>query len=66
MYLATPHEIGTWLKFAASGRGDTTLHEYHAWTARAKAAGTIDKIPANWIFTEKRLCQLAEQLAEGV
>ena len=60
MYLATPSEIGAWLKLAAAGRGDTTLHEYHAWTARAKAAGTIDEIPAGWIFTDERLCQLAE------
>jgi hypothetical protein len=60
MYLATPSEIGAWLRLAAAGRGDTTLHEYHAWTTRAKAAGTIDEIPSSWIFTDQRLCQLAE------
>ena len=60
MYLATPSEIGAWLRLAAAGRDDTTLHEYHAWTTRAKAAGTIDEIPAGWIFTDQRLCQVAE------
>ena len=60
MYLATPSEIASWLKLAAAGRGDTTLHEYHAWSSRAQAAGTIDEIPTDWVFTYERLSQLAE------
>jgi hypothetical protein len=55
MYLATPGEIASWLKTAAAGRGDTILYEEHVWTNRAKAAGTIDRIPALWKFTEERL-----------
>lgn len=55
MYLARPVEIASWLKRAAGGRGDTILYEYHAWTARAQAAGTIDRVPEHWRFTTERL-----------
>jgi len=60
MYLARPQEIANWLRAAAAGRGDTTLHEYHAWNARAQAAGTIDEIPADWMFSSERLDCLIE------
>lgn len=59
MYLATPAEIGAWLKAAAGGRGDTILYESHTWTARAHAAGTTDSIPPGWCFTESRLNDIA-------
>jgi hypothetical protein len=59
MYLATPLEIGAWLKAAANGRGDTILYESHVWTSRAHAAGTTDLIPPSWSFTEQRLNALA-------
>lgn len=55
MYLATPAEVARWLKGAAAGRGDTMIYEHHRWTARARAAGTVDEIPANWRFTDGRL-----------
>ncbi len=58
MYLATPTEIGAWMKAAAAGRGDTILYERHVWTDRARAAGTIDSIPENWKFTDQRLAQI--------
>ncbi len=58
MYLATPTDIGAWLKSAAAGRGDTILYEEHIWTTRAKATGTIDKIPAIWQFTKDRINEL--------
>ena len=59
MYLATPSEIASWLKVAAAGRGDTILYEEHVWTNRAKAAGTIDRIPAAWKFTQERLSEIS-------
>jgi hypothetical protein len=59
IYLATPSEIARWLKGAAAGRGDTILYEEHIWTARAKAAGTIDKISETWKFTKTRLDEIA-------
>jgi hypothetical protein len=59
-YLARPKEIAEWLKAAAAGRGDTILYEYHAWTNRAQAAGTIDKIPESWGFTATRLIELVQ------
>ena len=65
MYLARPTEIACWLKAAAAGRGDTILYEEHIWTNRAKAAGTSDRIPENWKFTEKRLDEMAG-LAEPI
>ncbi len=55
MYLATPSEIGEWLKQAAAGRGDTILYERHEWSSRAQAAGTVDAIPTAWVFDERRL-----------
>jgi Holliday junction resolvase-like predicted endonuclease len=55
MYLATPEEIAAHLKRSAGGRGATILYEHHTWGPRAQAAGTTDKIPDAWKFTEKRL-----------
>ncbi len=66
MYLATPLEIGKWLKKAAAGRGDTILYEKHVWTPRAQAAGTIDVIPGSWKFTEERLSDLAEKVQSAI
>jgi Holliday junction resolvase-like predicted endonuclease len=59
MYLATPSEIAAWLKAAACGRGDTILYEEHAWSARARATGTVDRIPESWRFTKGRADELA-------
>lgn len=59
MYLATPIEIANWLRSAAAGRGDTILWEYHAWSSRAHAAGTVDSIPESWRFSETRLDYLS-------
>ncbi|MCK4486599.1 MAG: hypothetical protein KAU38_07545 [Desulfobacterales bacterium] len=59
MYLATPQEIGEWLKSAAAGRGDTILYEKHAWSSRAQAAGTTDVIPEHWRFTKNRIEEIA-------
>ncbi len=64
MYLATPHEIAVWLKAAAAGRGETILYEYHAWSQRAHGAGTIDKIPEHWRFTEERLNEIVRRVEE--
>src|SRR4051812_19007734 len=50
VYLATPAEIATRLRETASGRGDTTLYEEHAWGPRAHAAGTAERIPIEWRF----------------
>jgi hypothetical protein len=61
MYLASPEEIGSWLKAAAAGRGDTILYEEHVWTARAQAKGTTDSIPETWKFTERRLDDIANR-----
>ena len=59
MYLATPAEVGAWLKAAAAGRGDTIFWEHHAWSKRAHAAGTVDRIPDHWLFKEQRINDLA-------
>jgi len=61
MYLATPHEIAEWLKAAAAGRGDTILYEEHKWAPRAQAAGTTDRIPESWRFTEERLNEIVKR-----
>jgi hypothetical protein len=62
MYLATPGEIGDWLKDAAAGRGDTILWERHEWTARAQAHGTIDQIDPSWVFSAERLDAIASEV----
>lgn len=58
VYLATPAEIAKRLKATAKCRGDTILYEKHIWTARAVGAGTIEEIPINWQFSEKRAGEL--------
>ena len=54
LYLARPAEVATQLKAAAAGRGDTILNENHTWTQRAHAAGTTDRIPDTWLFSDAR------------
>ncbi len=62
MYLATPFEIAQRLKATAAGRGDSILYEYHAWTKRAHAAGSIEQISDSWKFCEARLEQVADSI----
>lgn len=63
MYLATPEEIAHIMKESRIGNGDTILYEYHKWTSRSIAAGTEEKIPEEWAFTEKRANQMFEETA---
>lgn len=62
MYLATPSEIARVLKESRAGNGDTILYEYHKWTNRSVAAGTEERIPEEWAFTEKRANQMLEEI----
>lgn len=62
IYLATPSEVVVRLKETANNRGDTILYEYKAWTERAAGAGTVDRIPETWKFTNKRILQLIDEL----
>jgi hypothetical protein len=55
IYLAWPTEVAAQLKAAANGRGDTILYEEHRWGPRAHAAGTIERIPAQWRFSKERV-----------
>jgi hypothetical protein len=61
MYLATPAEVGQRLRDTAGGRGATILYESHTWTARAVAAGNVERIPDTWRFTAARIEELLEQ-----
>lgn len=63
MYLAAAAEIARQLQASAAGRGDTVLHEKHAWGPRAYAKGTVDQLPETWRFTESRLASLAARCA---
>ncbi|TBL69837.1 hypothetical protein EYB31_34940 [Paenibacillus thalictri] len=58
VYLAIPQDIADHLKKSANGRGETILYEYKEWTDRAFGAGTTDKIPDNWKFTENRIKEM--------
>jgi hypothetical protein len=60
VYLATPAEVAAHLKQTANGRGYTKLYEEKCWTAKAHAAGTTDRIPAEWRFSPERVNQLFE------
>ena len=55
MYLATPAEIAKVMKKSRGGLGDTIIYENHEWGERAAAAGTIDKLPDEWVFTKERV-----------
>ena len=66
MYLATPLEIADWLKAAAAGRGDTILYEEHKWSSRAQAAGTTDRIPKDWTFTQERLDEIERKTEQNM
>ena len=61
IYLATPIEIAKRLNDSAKGRGDTILYEYHKWSSRAYAYGTIEKIPDSWKFTPQRIEELIDK-----
>ena len=61
VYLATPAEVAQRLKDTAKGRGDTILYEEHRWSARAYAAGTVERIPENWCFSKERVKQLLNE-----
>jgi len=63
MYLANPKEVGERLKATANGRGDTILYEHHDWTKRARGAGTVERIPDAWRFTEERVEFLLSECA---
>ena len=58
IYLARPTEIAERLRATANGRGDTILYENHTWGARAVGAGTVERIPEKWHFSEKRIQEL--------
>ncbi len=62
MYVATPVELANHLKGCAGNRGDTILHEYHEWGPRAKAVGTIDRIPESWKFTAERIEEICKEI----
>lgn len=54
VYLATPAQVGQRLRETAKGRGDTILYEAHAWGPRAHAAGTEERVPMEWLFSQAR------------
>lgn len=54
MYIASPKEIAKVLHSERKSLGDTILYEEHEWTKRSVASGTVDKIPEEWVLTEKR------------
>lgn len=57
VYLATPKEIGEYMKKSRGGHGDTVLKEYHKWSGGV-AEGCVDKIPSEWKFSKQRIEEL--------
>lgn len=62
MWLATLQEVAGRLKETAKGRGDTILYAHRPWGKSAHAAGTVDRIPDRWSFTEARAVELLRDL----
>jgi hypothetical protein len=60
LYLASPFDAAQRLRETAKGRGDTILYERHEWGARARGAGTIERIPDNWRFSAERVEELLD------
>jgi hypothetical protein len=58
LYLARPSEVAERLRATSKGRGDSILYEDHTWGPRAAGAGTVERIPASWLFTMERIEQL--------
>ncbi len=54
IYLARPVDIAEVMHRERAGAGDTILHEYHKWTNKSVAAGTVDRIPEEWMLSEER------------
>lgn len=63
IYLVRPSEIAEELHKARAGAGDSILWEYHKWTSRSLAVGTVDKTPKEWIMTKERADFFMEQYA---
>ena len=61
VYLALPSEIALRLHETVNGRGDTILYEEHAWGSRARGAGTVERIPETWRFSEDRVNELLDR-----
>lgn len=59
VYLASVPEVARRLHDTRKGCGDTILWEDHPWTSRARGAGTVEKIPASWVFSPQRIYELA-------
>ena len=62
LYLAFPTEIAGVLKSISKGRGDSVLYENKVWGKTANGYGTVDKIPAEWMFTPERIEQVLAQI----
>jgi hypothetical protein len=62
IYIATPYEVAKRLKDTRNGKGDTILYEYHEWSKRAVAFGTIEKIPDSWKYSEERIEELFKKV----
>ncbi len=55
VYLASPKEIAEEMHKSRAGHGDTVLRDYHIWSDKSVAAGTIDKFPEEWKFSKERV-----------
>ena len=65
MYLASAKEVAEALRAAKNGRGDSVLNEN--WTfKRGRYAGSTDKLPANWSFSEQRIHELLTNRDTGL
>jgi hypothetical protein len=62
IYLASPREIADKLRSASGGRGDTILWEDYQRGPKAEGAGTVERLPQEWLLSESRIDELLRGL----
>lgn len=66
IYLATPNEIVERLKNASAGKGGCNLYENKMWVKKASGYGTTDKVPDNWMISEKRINNILKLTSRSI
>ena len=63
IYLASPREVADKLRSASGGRGDAILREDYQRGPKAEGAGTVERLPKEWLLSEGQIDELLHGLA---
>ena len=61
MYLAWADEVAERLRLSSNGRGETILYEHKIWSKNSNGAGSEEKIPDSWRFSQSKVAEVLEQ-----